>query len=69
MEEKTVYISAISCEHCIKTITREVEDIEGVETVEGNLTSKTVRIRWSSPARWDSIKQTLDDIGYPPEEK
>ena len=69
MEEKKVYISAISCKHCIATIEREIGDIDGVESVEGNVTEKTVRIQWSSPANWEQIQETLEEIGYTPAEK
>ena len=68
MEERTLYIPAISCMHCIITIKRELESIEGVDTVSGNHTTKEVTVSWKSPATWDEIVSTLDDIGYPPAE-
>ncbi len=49
------------------TITNELEDIEGVESVNGNPTTKIVTIAWQSPANWEKIVQTLNEIGYTPE--
>ena len=40
MEEKTVYIPAISCGHCVMTIKREVEDLEGIQSVEADEKTK-----------------------------
>lgn len=66
MEEKTVTIPNISCGHCIMIIKNELGDIEGVESVEGNSATKNVTINWQSPANWETIVQTLEEIGYPP---
>jgi copper chaperone CopZ len=36
VEEKTVQIPSISCGHCLMTIKREVAELEGVKSVEGD---------------------------------
>ena len=68
MEEKTVSIPNISCGHCAMTIRRDLGDLEGVAEVDVDVSTKTARIRWSVPADWTTIRATLDEIGYPPEE-
>ena len=68
MEERTVAIPSISCNHCVMTITRELRDIDGVLEVSGDTASKQITVRWQEPATWDKIAATLDDIGYPPAE-
>jgi copper chaperone len=65
MEEKTVNIPKISCGHCVMTIKREVGELEGVQSVEGDETSKKVTIKWDPPATWDKITGTLQELGYP----
>lgn len=65
MEEKTVNIPKISCGHCVMTIKREVGELEGVQSVEGDENSKKVTIKWDPPANWDTISGTLQDLGYP----
>jgi copper chaperone len=67
MEEKTVKIPAINCGHCVMTIKRELMEIEGVSSVEGDAASKTVTVKWTDPADWDIISSLLEEIGYPPE--
>jgi copper chaperone len=68
MNEKTVHIPGINCGHCVANIKREVAEIKGVSSVEGDPTSKNVTIEWDAPADWDQIKATLAEIGYPPKD-
>ncbi len=66
MEERTVSIPAMHCGHCAATISRELLEIEGVESVKGDAEKKQVRIRWKPPATWDRIAEALAEIGFPP---
>ncbi|MDP2984718.1 MAG: heavy-metal-associated domain-containing protein [Candidatus Latescibacter sp.] len=68
METKKVHIPAVNCKHCIATITRELNEIDGVESVEGDPASKDVTIRWRAPMTWKLIRLKLVEVGYPPEE-
>lgn len=68
MEEKTVYIPNISCEHCIMTIKNELGEIDGVKSVKGDISKKKVTVHWHSPVNWETITLALDEIGYTPEE-
>jgi len=68
MEEKTVRIPAISCGHCIMTIERELGELEGVSYVKGNAGTREVTVKWNAPMNWDTILETLDEIGYSPDE-
>lgn len=65
MEEKTVNVPMISCGHCVMTIEREVNELEGVNSVKGDAENKKVTIKWDSPATWDKISDKLRDAGYP----
>lgn len=67
MSEIKVSIPNISCAHCVATIKREVGELQGVQLVEGDVKTKTVVVNFDSPASWNSIAQTLADIGFPPE--
>ena len=69
MEEKNIYIPNISCGHCVSTIKRELSEIEGVRAVDGDPAAKIVAIQWNALANWESIRKTLDEIGYLPKEK
>jgi copper chaperone len=58
-------VPAIRCKHCVMTIKREVGELEGVSTVEGNLESKNVQITFQPPATEQSIEKFMDELGYP----
>jgi copper chaperone CopZ len=65
--KKDYYIPNISCKHCIMTITRELQDLDGVTSVEGDVSTKHVKVTWDDPATESQILDTLDEIGYPAE--
>ena len=67
MAEKTVNIPDISCGHCLATVKREASEIAGVTSVEGDVATKQVTIKWDSPAQWEQIEAALKDAGYPPQ--
>lgn len=66
MPEKTVNIPDISCGHCLATVKREAGEVKGVVSVEGDVASKNVTIKWDAPASWEQIEAQLKDAGYPP---
>jgi copper chaperone CopZ len=46
------------------TIKREVGELEGVESVEGDEKTKIVTVKWHSPATWERISATLKEAGH-----
>ena len=50
MSKDTLSIPNISCGHCVMAIKNELQDMEGVKSVEGNPQAKTVDIEWDAPA-------------------
>jgi len=65
MEKIILSIPAISCEHCVMTIKRELEEIQGIKEVEGDATTKRITVQWDLPATLDEIKSVLKEINYP----
>lgn len=66
MAEKTVSVPNISCGHCVKTIEREVAELEGVTAVKADQAARTVTVAWSDDATsWTAVEELLDEIGYP----
>jgi copper chaperone len=68
MQSKTFTVPNISCGHCTHTIEMELSDVAGVNSVNADLQSKQVMVQWDNPATWDTIKNTLVEINYPPAE-
>ncbi|MBW2557134.1 MAG: heavy-metal-associated domain-containing protein [Deltaproteobacteria bacterium] len=65
MEKETFSIPNISCGHCVMSIKNELNDLEGVSSVEGNAENKSITVEWNSPATLEKIRDTLREINYP----
>ncbi len=67
MESKTFQVPNIGCDGCVNTIKNEVSQIAGVQVVDAAVDTKTVTVKWESPATWQKITETLEEIDYAPE--
>ena len=65
MEKERLHIPNISCGHCVMSIKRELEELEGISAVEGDPEKKEITIQWDAPASLEKIKATLKEINYP----
>jgi copper chaperone len=65
MEKQTFTISNISCGHCVAAIKNELQELDGVTNIEGDLQGKTVTVEWDLPASTTQIESKLTEIGYP----
>ena len=68
MASKTFRVPNVSCNHCVMTIKRELGEVEGVVSANGDVETKTVTVEWESPATWEGIESLLAEINYPPAE-
>jgi copper chaperone CopZ len=67
MASVVLSIPAISCNHCIHTITTELKTIRGVKEVKGDAATRKVTVEYEPPATLEIIRDTLVQIDYPPE--
>ena len=65
MQTVTYSIPNISCNHCVHTISTEVSDLEGVQSVKASVEDKTATITFDAPATEEQIKALLAEINYP----
>jgi copper chaperone CopZ len=65
MGKKTFSIANISCGHCVMTIKNELNELDGVKSVEGNPEAKSIDVEWDAPITEDKIIETLKEINYP----
>jgi len=66
MSTVTYQILGISCNHCVHTITSEVSDLAGVQSVEASAEKKEATIVFDAPASEEKIVGLLKEINYPP---
>lgn len=65
MQSVTFHVPAISCKHCVHTISTELSDLEGVTAVEGSVETKDVKVSFDLPATPEKMKKVLEEINYP----
>jgi len=66
MNSEIISVPDISCQHCLRTIQRELGELDGVSRVSGDVGRREITVYWEAPADRDAIRDTLADIGYPP---
>lgn len=67
MTTTTLDVPAITCEHCVMTIKRVVEEeVDGVVEVIGDHEAKQVTITFAPPATIERITETMTEWDYPP---
>ncbi len=65
VQDITLSVPDVSCEHCVKTIDGALAVLPGVETVSTDIPTKTVHLRYdSSQLSAEKIEAVLDDAGY-----
>jgi copper chaperone len=62
VNELLLSVPDISCDHCVRAITGEVSCVEGVQSVDVQLTTKTVRVTGSASEA--SIREAIAEAGY-----
>ena len=65
VEDITLKVPDVSCEHCVKTIDGALGALPGVALVRTDLPTKTVQVRFEpDKVSQQQIEATLDDAGY-----
>ena len=67
MTTVTYSVPAIHCGHCTHTIEMEVGELQGVQSVKADESTKKVVITFDAPADVQKIKTLLAEINYPAE--
>ena len=67
MEKQTFVVPNISCGHCVMSIKNELNEIDGVKSVEGDPDTKSITVEWEASTSANTIKERLKEINYPAE--
>ena len=69
MERKSFRVPNISCDHCVRTIERELTDL-GVASIQADAQTQKVTLEWDEAAvSWEQIRDLLEEIDYPAEDQ
>jgi len=66
MEKKSFVVPNIGCAGCVQAIKLELQDLAGLDSVQGDVNSRRIEVQYSPPATWGAIVAALKEIGYPP---
>lgn len=64
MKEKIFYVDGMMCEGCENRIKNTIKNIEGVKDVTADHKTGKVVVTSNDNVSEETIKDTLDDIGY-----
>jgi copper chaperone len=66
MKTTTYQVTGMTCEHCARAVTEEIENLDGVSAVAVALVAggtSAVTVTSSSPLAADAIRAALDEAG------
>ncbi|MGY3716876.1 copper chaperone CopZ [Sutcliffiella cohnii] len=65
MEQVTLNVGGMSCGHCVKAVEGSVGTLDGVQTVQVDLSAGKVTVDFDgSKVSVDKIKEVIDEEGY-----
>jgi len=64
MAQSIINVDGMSCEHCVKAITKAVSSLPGVSDVAVDLIARTVTVEHTPVLTLDKIKDEIEEQGY-----
>jgi copper chaperone len=61
---KEFTVPAISCQHCVNAITKEVTGVSGVQNVKIDLGSKRVSVQADESVATETLVNAINEAGY-----
>jgi len=64
MNTKTIVVEGMQCNHCKMTVEKVLNNLEGVEKVEVNLSDKTAVVEMSKEVADSKLKEVIEEAGF-----
>jgi copper chaperone CopZ len=64
MSQSTYQVAGMSCEHCIRAVTGELEALPGVRDVRIDLATGAVTVASDAPLALDDMRNAVEAAGY-----
>jgi copper chaperone len=61
---KTITIEGMSCNHCVMSVTRALEEIDGIRNVTVNLKKGRATFDEDRPIDMKIVKEKIEDAGF-----
>lgn len=63
-EIQTYKVAGMTCLHCVRSVTEELDALEGVTDVDVNLENGVVQIRGTNLPGDDKVEAAVEEAGY-----
>ncbi|MFL6073731.1 MAG: heavy-metal-associated domain-containing protein [Mycobacteriales bacterium] len=64
MNQTTVTVTGMTCAHCVQSVSEEVSQVGGVESVAVDLGSGRVTITSTAPVDLAAVRGAVEEAGY-----
>ncbi|MFA6811020.1 MAG: heavy metal-associated domain-containing protein [Desulfoplanes sp.] len=64
MDKTTINVQGMSCQHCVQSVTRALQNIEGLQEISVDLAHKTASFTSDSPVNMDAVHAAIRNIGF-----
>ena len=63
-QTQTYTVEGMHCEHCVASVSEEVQEIVGVQDVDVNLQTGALNITSTEPVDETAVKAAVEEAGY-----
>ncbi|MBM7570564.1 copper chaperone CopZ [Aquibacillus albus] len=65
VETKTLDVKGMSCGHCVNAVESSVNELDGIETVNVDLSANKVTVSFDdSKVQLEKVKEAIEEAGY-----
>jgi copper chaperone len=64
MSETTYTVTGMTCDHCVASVTEEINEIDGVTAVAVDLPTGAVTVTSSKSLDADDVRDAVEEAGY-----
>jgi copper chaperone len=61
---QTWTVAGMTCDHCVSSLTEEIEELPGVRSVVVQLESGALRVDADQPLSDDDVRAAVEEAGY-----
>ena len=63
-ETSTWHVSGMTCGHCVASVTEEISELDGVQSVDVVLETGQVTVTSNAPLERDAVQAAVTEAGY-----
>lgn len=60
----TINVQGMSCQHCVQSVTKALETIDGIKGISIDLTAGTASFTSHNPVDMDAVHAAIRNIGF-----